>query len=246
MRGRVLAIAAAILFHVVIVLFGGLLFMKDPGRDRKTAEVREVDLFADEDEPEEEKKKEPEPEAADPRRETEEVLEVRDEPPPDTRALLDLQDPIAPPALQALSLGALESLLDPAVPGGGGFGGAASLASGGRIGGTGGPESAGGEAPAEAIFNIADLDQRPRAILMNPPVYPAEMRRRRVEGTVYVLFVVDPEGRVVNPKVEKSTHTSFEKPALDAVRQWRFEPGTRNGEKVTARMRVPIRFSATG
>jgi protein TonB len=245
MRGRVLAITAAILFHLVIVLFGGLLFLKDPARDRRAAEVREVDLFADEDEPEEEKRKDPEPQAAEPQQKAEEVLDVRDAPPPDTRALLDLQDPVAAPALQALTLGALESLLDPALAGGGGFAGAASLASGGRIGGAGEPGD-GGEAAVEAIFNIADLDQRPRAILMSPPVYPAEMRRRRVEGTVYVLFVVDPEGRVVNPKVEKSTHTSFEKPALDAVRQWRFEPGTRNGEKVTARMRVPIRFSATG
>src|SRR5262249_44382328 len=48
-------------------------------------------------------------------------------------------------------------------------------------------------------------------------------------GTVRVVFVVDREGHVVNPQVESSTDPAFEKPALDAVKQWRFEAGTRRG-----------------
>ncbi len=72
------------------------------------------------------------------------------------------------------------------------------------------------------------------------------MRRKRVDGLVVVLFVVDSAGRVVNPSVEESTDPAFEKAALDAVRQWRFEPAVRNGSKVHCRMRVPIRFSAEG
>jgi protein TonB len=47
---------------------------------------------------------------------------------------------------------------------------------------------------------------------------------------------------VVNPKVEKATRPEFEKPALDAVRQWRFEPAMKGGKRVSCRMRVPMRF----
>jgi protein TonB len=42
--------------------------------------------------------------------------------------------------------------------------------------------------------------------------------------------------------VQQSTDPVFERPALAAVKQWRFEPGKRNGKPVRFRMRVPITF----
>jgi protein TonB len=96
----------------------------------------------------------------------------------------------------------------------------------------------------DEIFSLGELDQRPRVIFQRMPTYPPELRRSKRQGTVYVIFIVNKEGRVENPKIEKSTDPAFEKPALDAVRQWRFEPGTRNGEKVQFKMRIPITFNA--
>jgi protein TonB len=55
--------------------------------------------------------------------------------------------------------------------------------------------------------------------------------------------VVDAQGRVQSPRVEKSSDSAFEKPALEAVRQWKFEPAMRNGQKVPTKLRIPIRFS---
>jgi protein TonB len=66
--------------------------------------------------------------------------------------------------------------------------------------------------------------------------------RKRVPATVHVLFVVAPDGRVESPLVQKSTDAMFERSALAAVKQWRFEPGKKNGEAVRFRMRVPITF----
>lgn len=104
----------------------------------------------------------------------------------------------------------------------------------------------GGEdgAGLDEIFSLADLDQRPRVLFQRPPKYPQEMLRARREGTVYVTFVVDHGGRVTNPKVKNSTDRRFEAPALEAVRQWKFEPGRRNGEKVQFKMGIPITFNA--
>lgn len=102
----------------------------------------------------------------------------------------------------------------------------------------------GGDEAVDEIFSLADLDQRPRALFQRAPRYPPELRRKQRQGTVYVLFIVDTRGRVTQAKVQKSTDPAFEKAALDAVRQWKFEPGTRQGEKVPFRMRVPITFNA--
>lgn len=108
------------------------------------------------------------------------------------------------------------------------------------------PGAAAGGQDLDRIFSLADLDQRPRVIFQRVPSYPPELQRKGRQGTVYVVFLVDRQGRVTDPKVEKSTDPAFEGAALEAVRQWKFEPGTRNGEKVQFKMRVPITFNASG
>ncbi len=125
----------------------------------------------------------------------------------------------------------------------GDFGWGVNLGSGGRIGGTGTAMDA-ELAAAGGVFDAADLDQKPRTLFQVPPLYPSELRRKKMAGTVYVLFVVDQQGRVLDPKIESSPDTAFERPVIDAVKRWRFEPGSRNGQKVQCKMRLPIRFSA--
>lgn len=93
----------------------------------------------------------------------------------------------------------------------------------------------------DAVFSMADLDQKPRVIYQPGPTLDAAARRK-APGTVYILFIVDQRGRVENPVVQQSTDPVFEKAALAAVKQWKFEPGKRNGQSVRFRMRVPVTF----
>ncbi|HXV76727.1 MAG TPA: energy transducer TonB [Candidatus Polarisedimenticolaceae bacterium] len=102
----------------------------------------------------------------------------------------------------------------------------------------------GGDEELDRVFSLGELDQRPRVIFQRMPQYPPELRRSKRQGTVYVVFVVDTDGRVTSPTIETASDGAFERPALEAVRQWRFEPGTRKGEKVQFKMRVPITFNA--
>jgi len=97
---------------------------------------------------------------------------------------------------------------------------------------------------AEAVFSLEDLDQPPRVRRQIAPEYPAELRRKKLSGTVYVIFIVNKQGRVEQAKVQKSTNPAFDAPALKAVKRWRFEPGRKNGKPVQFRMRVPITFAA--
>jgi protein TonB len=93
----------------------------------------------------------------------------------------------------------------------------------------------------DTVFSMADLDQKPRVIYQPGPTLDGGARKK-APGTVYILFIVDQRGRVENPVIQKSTDPVFEKPALAAVKQWKFEPGKRNGQAVRFRMRVPITF----
>lgn len=86
----------------------------------------------------------------------------------------------------------------------------------------------------------------PRVLAQAAPVYPMAMRRSGLKGDVLVDFVVDREGRVTHAYVVRSMNPAFDEPALEAVRRWRFEPGTWGGTPVNTHMRVPIRFQLEG
>ena len=92
------------------------------------------------------------------------------------------------------------------------------------------------------IFNLSDLDRVPEPVLQPPPYFPVSMRREAQTGTVAVEFIVDTQGRVLEPIVIESTHSGFDEAALAGVSRWKFRPGYKGGRKVNTRMRVPIVF----
>lgn len=94
-------------------------------------------------------------------------------------------------------------------------------------------------------FDVSELERRPEVVAQVAPVYPAELRKAKVEGTVTVVFLLTEDGRVEEARVQDSSRTEFEKPALDAVRRWRFKPGMKDGNAVKTHMRLPIRFRVT-
>jgi periplasmic protein TonB len=102
------------------------------------------------------------------------------------------------------------------------------------------PLTSGGE-DVDALFSMADLDQEPRVVYQPGPILNNQARKR-APGTVYIIFIVDKQGRVENPIVQKSSDPVFDRLALEAIKQWKFEPGKRHGESVRFRMRVPITF----
>ncbi len=91
------------------------------------------------------------------------------------------------------------------------------------------------------LFDLSDLDQKPRPVYQQQPRVTAAMRKR-MPCTVYVLFTVNENGRVENPSVQSSDDPLFEGPALAAIKQWKFEPGKRRGQPVSFRMRQPMTF----
>ncbi len=98
-----------------------------------------------------------------------------------------------------------------------------------------------GDALMEA-FSVADLEKRPELVVSIPPQYPTEMRKARIEGAVTIVFILDENGQLLDPRVDSSSRPEFEKPALDALRKWKFKPGQKDGQAVRTYMRQPFRF----
>jgi protein TonB len=76
-----------------------------------------------------------------------------------------------------------------------------------------------------------------------PPEYPDEARVRGLEGWADLSFLVAPNGEVIDPRVEDSSRRQlFGRPALNAVRKWRYEPPESGHPALTERTRVRIEF----
>lgn len=229
---KVVGVVCAVVLHLAFVLFGGAFL---PEAQAAHGHVQDVDLL-DPNVAKDAPKPEPEPPPED---------QPPEEVPPDAENVIKGLDQPAgdpAPALSDASLGALADALAGNGAAGGDFASGVDFTSGGRIGGTGKGGPLGDV--MDKTFSMAEIDQKPRATVQTSPIYPPEMRHRKVEGVVTILFVCDANGKVVNPIVEKSSHPAFEKPAIDAVKQWRFEPAIRAGKRVACKMRIPIRFPA--
>jgi TonB family protein len=73
------------------------------------------------------------------------------------------------------------------------------------------------------------------------PVYPELARQARIEGVVRLNIVIDKQGRVVDIKVI-SGHPLLIPAALEAVKQWEYNPTLLNGQPVEVSTEVSVPF----
>lgn len=86
----------------------------------------------------------------------------------------------------------------------------------------------------------------PRTLERRPPEYPDGARLAGFEGTVDVELTVLRDGRTGWARVVRAAPAGlFEQAALDAVRDWRFEPARLDGVAVECRAATRVRFALT-
>ena len=73
--------------------------------------------------------------------------------------------------------------------------------------------------------------------------YPKEAKKLGVQGVVYVQFIVDEKGTVVEPKLIRKLGAGCDEEALRALAKLKFNPGYVQGKPVKARFTLPIRFA---
>jgi TonB family protein len=96
--------------------------------------------------------------------------------------------------------------------------------------------------PPEAPVRVGGSVKPPAKIRDVNPVYPEEARAARVQGVVILEIVVDTLGQVSSARVLRGIPL-LENAAVDAVRQWLFEPTHLNGVPVPIIMTVTVNFT---
>jgi protein TonB len=112
---------------------------------------------------------------------------------------------------------------------------------GGELARAGGSPAARPRVPQALALDAGVPVKAPRLISETKPVYPATARQARVDGNVVVRIVIDKAGNVVDARAIAGPEV-LRGAAVDAVRQWRYEPSTLNGQPVPVQMPVTIPF----
>ncbi|MGH9716323.1 MAG: TonB family protein [Candidatus Acidiferrales bacterium] len=100
-------------------------------------------------------------------------------------------------------------------------------------------------APPKPVFSapvrVGGKVLPPRLISSVLPTYPSLAQQAGVTGTVVIDTTVDKEGRVAKMKVV-SGPVLLRGAALSALRQWKYTPSRLNGQPISVKMIVSIRF----
>jgi TonB family protein len=98
--------------------------------------------------------------------------------------------------------------------------------------------------PDDQIYDYhQDGVKAPTGTFTPEPDFSEEARKAKFQGEVSLSLVVDKAGNVARIRVDKVLGHGLDEHAMQAMKAWRFTPGSRNGEPVAVRERVSVGFN---
>ncbi|MDQ1469399.1 MAG: bla regulator protein blaR1 [Bryobacterales bacterium] len=94
----------------------------------------------------------------------------------------------------------------------------------------------------ERVYEMAEGITSPRVLQKVDPQYPDDARDAKIEGTVLLSVVIRPDGLAHDINVTTTPDASLGVKAVEAVGQWKFQPGTKDGEPVSVRAMIEVNF----
>jgi TonB family protein len=91
-------------------------------------------------------------------------------------------------------------------------------------------------------YRVGGDIRAPRKIRDAPPVYPADALNASVQGVVILEITIDATGSVSDEKALRSIPL-LDQAALEAVKQWQYEPTLLNGQPVPVVLTVTVNFT---
>jgi TonB family protein len=104
------------------------------------------------------------------------------------------------------------------------------------------------------LLNIAQGDEKPALVTVSgklmsqtirkkvAPIYPAEARRRGIQGTVTLHIFIGTDGKVRKAEV-LSGDPHLVRSAIEAVKQWEYKPYLQDGKAVDVSTVCEVNYS---
>jgi len=123
---------------------------------------------------------------------------------------------------------------------GGGIGSGAGGGVGSGIGPGVGPGHGGGI--GGGVFRVGGGVSAPRALDTPDPEYSEEARKAKYQGKCVLWLIVGPDGKPHDIRVASALGMGLDQKAIEAVRNWRFEPAMKDGKPVAVQINVEVNF----
>ncbi len=102
----------------------------------------------------------------------------------------------------------------------------------------------------DGVFSVVDKapvypggEDSLRVFVARSVVYPDDAKKEKISGKVYVSFVVDEKGKVINARIARGVSPSLDKEALRVVNSMAtWAPGEEDGKTVKVEFTMPIAF----
>jgi TonB family protein len=96
--------------------------------------------------------------------------------------------------------------------------------------------------PSDSVVRVGGGVSQPSVLFKVDPEYSEEARKAKLNGQVMLSIVVDAEGRAQAIRVVKALGMGLDENAIIAVKQWRFNPGKKDGNPVNVRATIAVNF----
>jgi TonB family protein len=83
----------------------------------------------------------------------------------------------------------------------------------------------------------------PQSVYTPDPEFSEKARRAKYQGTAILNAVVDKEGNVSRIRLVRPLGMGLDENAMEALKTWRFRPGTYNGQPVAVEMNIEVAFN---
>ena len=125
-----------------------------------------------------------------------------------------------------------------------GSGGGIGEGEGGGVGKGKGPGFGPGEGGGTGggVFRVGAGVSPPRPIYQPEPEFSEEARKAKYQGICTLALVVGVDGRPSNIHVQSSLGMGLDEKAIEAVKNWRFEPAMKDGHPVPVQIAVEVDF----
>lgn len=125
-----------------------------------------------------------------------------------------------------------------------GSGGGIGSGNGGGVGSGEGPGVGPGRGGGigGGVFRVGGGVSAPRAIATPDPEYSEEARKAKYQGVCVLMLVVGPDGKPRDIRVARQLGMGLDEKAIEAVKNWRFDPAMKDGKPVAVAINVEVSF----
>jgi TonB family protein len=92
------------------------------------------------------------------------------------------------------------------------------------------------------VYRVGNGVTAPVVLYKREPEYTEEARKAKYSGTVLLSVEIDPSGTPTNIQVQRGVGLGLDERAIEAVRQWKFKPGYKDGNPVTVMANIEVNF----